>query len=72
MIHFRFRVRLGVAWDCRSAKHVTSPLDFFSITFHPYDSYDVFLVVALWPLDLEFSHTIQMQKCWFVERLRTC
>ncbi len=55
VIHFRFRVRLGVAWDCRSAKHVTSPLVFFSITFHPYDSYDVFLevsccgVVASWP-----------------------
>ena len=29
IIYFRFRVRLGVAWDWRSAKRVTSPFVFF-------------------------------------------
>ena len=67
--HFRVRLRLGVAWDWRSAKLVTSPFVFFqSFVCHPYESYDVF---SLWLLDLEFSLTIQMQKCLFVERLRT-
>ena len=68
-VHFRVRLRLGVAWDWRSAKRVTSQFDFFPTIFHPYESYDVF---SLWLLDLEFSLTIQMQRCLFVERLRTC
>ena len=47
VIYFHFRVRLGVAWDWRSAKRVTSPFVFFqSFVCHPCELYDVFLLVA--------------------------
>ena len=67
--HFRVRLRLGVAWDWRSAKRVTSPFEFFQSFFTHRNRMMCF---SLWLLDLEFSLTIQMQRCLFVERLRTC
>ena len=67
--HFRVRLRLGVAWDWRSATRVTSPFEFFQSFFTHRNRMMCF---SLWLLDLEFSLTIQMQRCLFVERLRTC
>ena len=69
IIYFHFRFFLGVAWDWKSAKHVPSPLDFFKSFFSQMNRMMCF---SLWLLDLEFSLTMQMQKCLLVERLRMC